>query len=103
MQISKCNIEKRNLDIDRLLTDELYGLRIACEILSYNRNAYSDKFSFWLGFYRSGNAYWKEKIRNNAVAYDRLIRKTAATIGYMAPTSRTLAVKETNKYGESNR
>lgn len=86
MQISKDNITRLSLDRLRLMKDPTYSLKVACRIISFNQQKYSKRISYWLGMYRSGNALWKENIRKNAQSYDRMVRQTAAKIGYKGST-----------------
>lgn len=87
MQISKNNVKRFGLSKDRLMRDYAYGLRVACHLITYNQSKYAGKIPYWVGIYRSGTALWKENIKKNAIQYDRMIRRTAAKIGYHSDTS----------------
>ncbi len=82
MQISKGNIKRLSLDRTRLMKDPTYSLKVACSLITFNQAKYSKRVPYWLGMYRSGNALWSYKIRLNAMAYNDMIRRTAAKIGY---------------------
>jgi hypothetical protein len=82
MQINVRNIQKFGYTTQQVLKDRSIAVKIACRILKSNREAYSLRYPFWLGLYRSGTALTKKHIRENAQSYDRMIRKTAAVIGY---------------------
>lgn len=82
-QISITMIRKLQLDVYKVLDDEKYALSAACEIINYNKKAYGSKYPFWIGIYRSGTALWKTNIRQNAISYDNMIKKTAHKIGYI--------------------
>ncbi len=88
MQINERMIVALKLNKDKLLTDSTYALAAGCQILSLAHRTYSKKYTYWLGTYRSGTALWKEKTRQNAISYDKIIRQTAEEIGYHEPESR---------------
>lgn len=81
-QINDKTILTLRLDRNRLMVDERYALSAACKVLSENRAKYEGRFEYWLGMYRSGTAWWKVSVRLNAIRYDRMIRRTAAQMGY---------------------
>lgn len=83
-QINEKMILTLGLDPRRLVEDERYALEAACRILEENRTKHSGQVTYWLGMYRSGIAVWKYAVRHNAISYDRMIRSTAAEMGYEA-------------------
>ena len=83
MQISHKNIARNGWDRSKLMRDELYNLRAACFILNYNQKHYGKRIKYWLGLYRAGVRLSDQRIINNAVAYDRIVRRTAERIGYV--------------------
>lgn len=80
-QINHRNVLIRNLDWRKLMTDEHYSLSVACDILTENKIGYSKKFTYWLGLYRSGTRLKDPRVRQSAIRYDRIVRRTAAQIG----------------------
>lgn len=96
MQISHKNATRHGWDQTRLLEDELYNLRAACMILTYNQKHYAHKVKYWIGIYRSGIALSQERTRNNAIAYDRIVRNTAERLGYK-PRHITRVIAQTSK------
>ncbi len=82
MQINKKTSMLYGLSQDRILRDDAYSLDAACKILNENRSQYGRKIPYWLGIYRSGTRLTETRIRENAKQYDRMIRLTAARIGY---------------------
>ncbi len=86
MQINQRNLRKHKLKKRHALRNHLRVVQVACSILEYNKSRYKHRVPYWLGIYRSGTALWKPSIRNNARAYDRIIRRTAKLIGYRKPT-----------------
>lgn len=82
MQVNQKNVLRYSLSQDRLMKDAAYSIRFACGLLKDNRARYGSKYPYWLGIYRSGTALWKNDIRDNAQRYDRIIRRTARSLGY---------------------
>lgn len=83
MQINSKNFLRYGLAHDRLVKDAGYSIQAACRILEENRERYAGRVPYWIGLYRSGTALWKENIRDSAMRYDRIIRRTASTLGYV--------------------
>lgn len=79
VQINSKNFSRFRINKARVMTDPTYAFQAACKILAHNYENYSD-YPYWLGIYRSGTALWKRDIRDNAKRYDRIIRRTAATL-----------------------
>lgn len=86
MQINEVTARRNGFDRRKLMSDERYSVTAACKILKKNKEAYAFTHDYWLGIYRSGTALWKDSIRRNAIAYDRIIRNTAAALGYVGDT-----------------
>lgn len=82
MQINEQNVKALNLNKIKLLSDPVYSIQVACKILMDARKAHSRTYPFWLGAYRAGYKLSKEKTRQSAESYDRIIRITAKEIGY---------------------
>lgn len=82
MQINEKNAMRFGLSRTKLMRDPTYSMQFACKLIKDNRERYSAKYPFWLGIYRSGTAFSKQKIVANARSYDKMIRTTAKSIGY---------------------
>lgn len=83
MQVNERNILRYGLSHDKVMKDTSYAVRFACFLVKENKTKFSDKHDYWLGIYRSGTALWKTKIKENAIRYNKMIRKTARSIGYV--------------------
>lgn len=83
MMINQKTSLRYGLAQDTLLTDDAYSLAAACRVLSDNRARYGSKLPYWIGLYRSGTRLGEARIRDNAKRYDRMVRSTAAQIGYL--------------------
>lgn len=75
MEINDKNIERMDLDRDRLTTDAHYNIKIGCFLLSENKKAYSKKTPHWIGVYNAGNKLWDPKIMAKVKLYDTLIKE----------------------------
>lgn len=65
-----------------LVKDDALSLAVACRVLSENKARFGSKVPYWIGLYRSGTRLASAGIRDNAKRYDRMVRATAAQIGY---------------------
>lgn len=80
MQLNEKTINRLKINKTKLLTSAAYALQRGCELLMWNREKFSARHEYWLGIYRAGVALHKKRIRDSAISYDNIIRKTAAEI-----------------------
>ncbi len=80
MQINIFNLKRFSVDPERLTHDDSTAVMLGCRILVENREKLAAKFPEWIGTYRSGPGIRRPGVRANAVAYDRIIRKTMKRI-----------------------